>query len=134
MNRDERFKIYKNILSLEPRTWTNNHHVLRIGLNVISTNILIFYLFKHMRYIKIKNCELVKLNNNTKYFNIIKCFLLIGSIQYFNYKVLNNFIYDNYYSEEDISDEELLNLLSEIKISKNVNRIIENKLNNKMII
>lgn len=132
MDRSTRFKMYKDISFIEPNVWTNNHHIIRITLNSLAINIIIYNIFKLNKYQSYKTLTFYKARNNYK-----NSFMLVGSvititfIEYLNYVCLDNYIYNNYYSNNIISDDEFKNFCSSIKYKNNVEKYIDKKQYNK---
>jgi len=100
IDRSKRFEMYKQLVKLEPRMWTKNHHLIRMFTNSLTINMTIFAIYKIYYKYYMPDIGLVGsiLQSNKMKIMISSIFIINGLLFYFNYSILHELIYESYYS------------------------------------
>ena len=108
---NKRYNMYKEMLKYEPKIWRQEHHIVKVLVNVLMGNLALFMFYK-LYY----HCYDIKF---PFYKSLLKprfmfwTLMAVGvnySLIYLNYSYLPKLIYEDFYSKAIISDTDFLDL------------------------
>mmetsp|Transcript_30702 Transcript_30702/g.31925 ORF Transcript_30702/g.31925 Transcript_30702/m.31925 type:complete len:136 (-) Transcript_30702:107-514(-) len=126
----ERFTYYKSIAESEPKTWTRTHFCIRVYTNSFCAILFGYHCLKSFVF---KYHIDKRVYNKQHYLGLAKRFIpvvaVIGVLEYCNYFLLDDHIYQNYYSE--LTDDQLIQLYEGTAgrklMEKEMNNFLEGK-------
>jgi polyferredoxin len=119
LSEGKRFNLYKEMLKADPRIMKQEHHIVKILLNVFISNFTMVMLYK--LYYHHYDSKLTFLNNFLKPKFLALTTFTFGLnlfLIYLNYNYLPRVIYNEFYSKEIIPDIDFLDLYDHIVTKK----------------
>jgi hypothetical protein len=116
---EKRYNMYIQMLKYDPRVWRQEHHIVRILVNVLTGNFVLFSLYKlYYHYYDIR-LPLAYSILKPKFFTFTAFAAgVTTSLVYLNYKYLPALIYDEFYSKTVLSDNDFLDLYDHLVTKK----------------
>jgi hypothetical protein len=123
LSNSKRYAMYKEMLKYDPRIWRQEHHIVKVLINVLIGNYTMFMIYKlYYNHYDSTRPLLHSLLKPKFIFLTMTTIAIDAALFHFNYIHLPKLVYEEFYSKEIVPDIDYLDLYDHIVTKTKLNK------------